>query len=184
MTPLVTPSASFRHGPLDPAACTVNATSGLVTFVDIGTCRIEARGAAGTSTDPVTNGPKNYEEVLDSFTITVIARIATAPSTPQSIVVTPGNSQLTVTFTAPATNGGAALMNYLVEAVPTNGGVAGSKLCTTSPCVVTGLTPNPGEYSVQITVANIWEYAATYQVPGTFRPIRAPKPTAPLSPKA
>ena len=57
-----------------------------------------------------------------------------APAAPTGVSVTPGNGQATVSWTAPAWNGGSAITDYSVS--------LGGQTCSTSrtSCVVTGLT--------------------------------------------
>ncbi|MDA9941333.1 fibronectin type III domain-containing protein [Luminiphilus sp.] len=61
---------------------------------------------------------------------------ATAPGAPTITGVTVGDGQATVTFTPPASNGGATITKYTVTANP--GGI--TQDCASSPCTVTGLT--------------------------------------------
>jgi hypothetical protein len=60
----------------------------------------------------------------------------TAPGAPTLQSIVPGNGQVTVNFTAPASNGGSAITGYTVTCNP--GGITASGM--TSPMVVTGLT--------------------------------------------
>jgi uncharacterized repeat protein (TIGR02543 family) len=73
---------------------------------------------------------------------------ATTPDAPTNIVVTPGNTSASVSWTAPST-GGSDILSYTVTA--SNGGAS----CTTATlsCVVTGLT-NGATYSFTVVAAN------------------------------
>jgi uncharacterized repeat protein (TIGR02543 family) len=73
------------------------------------------------------------------------------PAAPTSVVITPGNTQLSVAFTAGSDNG-SAITNYWYSL---NGGtyVAVSPTQTTSPIVITGLT-NGTSYSVALKAQN------------------------------
>ncbi len=75
------------------------------------------------------------------------------PSQPNSVLVSTGNTLLSVAFTTPENNGGSAITNYKYS---TNGGAtftACSPVQTTSPIVITGLT-NETLYNVQIKAVN------------------------------
>ena len=77
---------------------------------------------------------------------------ATVPGAPTIVSATLGNAQVTVTFNAPASNGGAAITGYTVT--PYIGLVAqGVTTGTTSPIVVTGLT-NGTAYTFTVTATN------------------------------
>lgn len=74
---------------------------------------------------------------------------ATVPGAPTGASATAGNAQASVAFTAPSSNGGATITGYTATSSP--GGLTGS--CTTSPCVVTGLT-NGTPYTFTVTATN------------------------------
>lgn len=85
--------------------------------------------------------------------VIVAYRALTPPSAPMITGVTVGNGTLTVAFTAPASDGGAAISNYKVS---TNNGTtftAVSPATTTSPIVISGLT-NGTAYTVKILAVN------------------------------
>jgi large repetitive protein len=109
----------------------------------------------------------------DSYTFTVSATNAsgTGPSSAPSNAVVPStvpgaptavsgtsnaNAQSVVSFTAPASNGGAAITGYTVTATdtttPANGGQSASG--TTSPITVTGLT-NGDSYTFTVAATNV-----------------------------
>jgi hypothetical protein len=62
--------------------------------------------------------------------------IVGVPNAPTGVSATSGLRQATVSFTAPANNGGAAIDGYLITVSPGGATVA----CASSPCSVTGLT--------------------------------------------
>ena len=81
------------------------------------------------------------------------AATITTPSAPTITSITPVNGGVTVNFTAPTSNGGAAITNYEYS---TDGGttwVAASPLVTTSPLSISGLT-NGTTYSIRIRGVN------------------------------
>ena len=71
------------------------------------------------------------------------------PGAPTGISATPGNGQASVSFTAPASNGGSAITGYTVTSNP--GGLTGTG--TGSPIIVTGLT-NGTAYTFTVTATN------------------------------
>ena len=86
-----------------------------------------------------------------SVTVTVTPRAAaTAPSAPQNVQATAGDTRATVRWSAPSNNGGAVISLYTVTAAP------GGATCTASSvlaCVVNGLT-NGVAYTFSVTATN------------------------------
>ena len=76
--------------------------------------------------------------------------VAIAPQPPTIGTATAGNTQATVAFTAPASNGGSAITGYTATSSP--GGFTATG--TTSPLTVTGLT-NGTSYTFVVTAANL-----------------------------
>ena len=74
---------------------------------------------------------------------------ATVPGAPAIGVVTAGDGQVTVSFTAPSSNGGAAITGYTVISNP--GGITATG--SSSPIIVTGLT-NETPYTFTVTATN------------------------------
>ena len=81
--------------------------------------------------------------------------VDTVPGAPTGVSAAAGPGQATVSFTAPASNGGSAINGYTVTATdsttPANGGQTGTG--TTSPITVTGLT-NGDNYTFTVTATN------------------------------
>ena len=77
---------------------------------------------------------------------------ATVPDAPTIGTATGGNAQATVTFTAPASNGGAAITGYTVTSLPA-GGVDSNAGTTGLSHVMTGLT-NGTAYTFTVTATN------------------------------
>jgi len=104
-------------------------------------------------------------------TATTAATPYTTPSAPTINSITPGNTQLTVAFTA-GSDGGSAITDY--EYSINGGSTFTSAATTTSPIVITGLT-NGTPYDVQLKALNIaGAGAATSTTQGT--------PVAPVTP--
>ncbi|MEI6216222.1 MAG: fibronectin type III domain-containing protein, partial [Actinomycetes bacterium] len=118
-------------------------------------------------TTPLTNGTsysiqiRAFNTLAGTATATTAATPATTAGAPTAIVITPGNAQLSVAFTAPASNGGSAITTYKYS---TDGGatwLARQTGTTASPLVITklstdGLTAltNGTSYPVQIRAVN------------------------------
>ncbi len=119
------------------AVCTAT-TAGVVTFLTGGTCTINANQAGNVDFNAA-------PQVAQSFTIT-----SSAPAAPTIGVGTPGNNTATVAFTAPANNGGSAIIDFTATCTGTpNGSITGA----TSPLTVTGLV-NGNTYSCTVTARN------------------------------
>ncbi len=116
--------------------CTIT-SGGAVTFVTAGTCTINADQPGNGSYLAAT-------QVTRSFAVNAVA-----PGTPTIGTASAGNSQATVTFTAPASTGGAAITSYTVTASP--GGTTASG--AGSPITISGLT-NGISYTFTVTATN------------------------------
>lgn len=114
--------------------CTVAGTT--LTLVSNGTCTLNANQA----------GDATYAaapQVSQSF------NVANVPGAPTIGTATAGDTQASVAFTAPVSNGGAAITSYTASASP--GALTGS--CAASPCTVSGLT-NGTAYTFTVTATN------------------------------
>ena len=136
-------------GGLSITGYTVTASPGVHSCTTTGTPSCTVSG--------LTNGT-NY-----TFTVTATNAIGTGPASapsppalPSTIPGAPtigsatnGSDSASVTFTAPASNGGAPITSYTVTSNP--GGLTGT--CSGSPCVVTGLTTGTS-YSFKVAATN------------------------------
>ncbi len=98
-----------------------------------------------------------------TFTVIAINKIGTSPASAPSNIITPatvpgapiigiaagGDAQAQVTFTAPASNGGAEITSYTATSKP--GGKSGD--CTASPCTVKELS-NKVAYTFTVVATN------------------------------
>lgn len=116
--------------------CTVT-SGGALTFLSAGTCTINADQAGDSSYLAAT-------QVSRSFTVNAVV-----PGAPTIGTATAGNTQASVTFSAPASNGGASITGYTVTSSP--GGITATGAA--SPIVVTGLT-NGTAYTFTVTATN------------------------------
>ena len=116
--------------------CTLSA-GGTLTFLTSGICTVTATQAGNESyaaAAPVTHN---------------IPVVVTAPGAPTAVTATAGNTEATVSFTAPASNGGSTIIGYTVISSP--GGLIGTG--TAGPITVTGLTNNTA-YTFTVTAKN------------------------------
>ncbi|WP_232727791.1 IPTL-CTERM sorting domain-containing protein [Acidovorax sp. 69] len=119
--------------------CTIT-PGGTLTFVTAGSCTISANQAG--------NGSFNAApQVQQTFTVNAVA-----PGTPTIGTATAGDTQASVTFTTPASNGGSPITTYTATAIPggATGSCAGPGACTIT---VLGLT-NGTAYTFTVTAAN------------------------------
>jgi hypothetical protein len=84
---------------------------------------------------------------------TVTGTPITTPNAPTSLSGTSGNSSVTISFTPPINNGGAAITNYQYSVDGGSSFTAFSPSTTASPVTITGLT-NGTAYSIQLKAVN------------------------------
>lgn len=125
------------------------------------------------------NGNRRAAETVDvnAALVTRSLVLLDPPSSPTNVSVTPGGRSATVTWTAPADNGGSALTGYTATAMP--GGATCSSTGTTS-CTVTGLS-NASVYTITVTASNEVGSSAASSPSAAFEP-REPVPGLPTVP--
>jgi hypothetical protein len=116
--------------------CTISG-GGTLAFVSAGTCTISADQAGNGSYLAAAT-------VTQSFSVNGVV-----PGTPTIGTATAGDGQASISFTAPASNGGAPITGYTVTASP--GGATGTG--SSGPITVTGLT-NGVAYTFDVTATN------------------------------
>ena len=116
--------------------CTIT-SGGALTFVTAGSCSIHADQAGNGTFSAAT-------QVTQVFAVAAVA-----PGAPTIGTATAGNTQASVSFTAPANTGGAAISTYTVTSNP--GGLTGTG--ANAPITVTGLT-NGTAYTFTVTATN------------------------------
>ncbi len=90
-----------------------------------------------------------YSYIIIYSPVYTVTDSATLPDAPTDVTAVAGDGQATVSFTAPASNGGAAITGYTVTSNP--GGVTATG--TGSPITVTGLT-NGTAYTFTVAATN------------------------------
>jgi hypothetical protein len=139
-TPTLTATASSGLTPAFTSSttgvCTITA-GGDLTFVTVGTCTVNADQAGNGSYQAAST-------VSQSFTVNAVL-----PGAPIIGTATAGDAQASMSFSAPAFTGGAAITGYTATASP--GGATGTS--ATSPITVTGLT-NGQAYTFSVTATN------------------------------
>lgn len=117
--------------------CTIT-SAGILSFLQAGTCTINADQNGDTAYLPA-------QQVSQSFTVAAVV-----PSEPTSVIATPsGTGEIKITFSAPASTGGATITGYTATSSP--GGITGTG--TNSPIIVSGLTVGQS-YTFTVTATN------------------------------
>ncbi|WP_335922353.1 Ig-like domain-containing protein [Shewanella algae] len=140
-TPTLTATASSGLAPVfssnSTGVCTIT-TTGTLNFISAGSCSINADQAGDSSYNAAPT-------VTQSFTVNAVV-----PGAPMSVSAVAADASATVSFSAPASTGGAAISSYTVTSSP--GGFTASG--TGSPLTVSGLS-NGTDYSFIVSASNI-----------------------------
>lgn len=124
------------------ATCGAQSASGPASPIVVGNL---TNGVAVTCTVVASNEAGNSAPSAASNSVTP----ATVPDAPTSLVATPGNGSANFQFNPPASDGGAAIIDYTVSCAPGNGQVTGAG----SPLTLGGLT-NGTTYACSVTARN------------------------------
>ncbi len=145
-------------------------------------------GAASSATSATITGLTNGTEY--SFTVAATNEYGTSaesspaatatpvsvPTVPLELVATPGTDSISASWSAPASSGGSAVIDYTATLTPTGGGSASTSTVSTTSTSFTGLTAGTS-YSLAVTARNTQgsSLAATQTV------VIVGRPTVPLN---
>ncbi|MGB3880690.1 MAG: DUF4347 domain-containing protein [Diaphorobacter nitroreducens] len=139
-------------GSASGSIASVSAASG--SSVNVNIVGISGTGTLKINLNGGTNIVDGVGNAAPAFTSggTHTVNVLTAPGAPTIGTATAGDAQASVTFSAPASNGGSAITTYTATASPGGafGSCAGPAACT---AVVTGLT-NGTSYTFTVTATN------------------------------
>lgn len=161
--------ANRVSGDPDPFTVTASASSGQqVTFAGSGACSVTSSAHTGTVTSAVITRSSLASNTCSltasqdgvglfapaaSVTRTFTYPTVSAPGAPTNLVATPLDGSASISFTAPASDGGAAISNYQYSI---NGGVwtAVNPASSATTLLISGLT-NGVEYSIRVRAVNL-----------------------------
>ena len=177
LTDSTTTTGSGALGPLSYVPATVTSAAAVTLSVPNA---INSGDQLTITIDDVTNPPLagSYSLSIANADIAGPAPVPfTIPGAPLVGTASAGNAQATVSFSAPASNGGGTITSYTVTATDlttlANGGQSASG--TASPVTVTGLTPGDS-YSLTVTATNGAGTGPASAASNTVVPLSTPGP--------
>jgi hypothetical protein len=158
----VTVLASLTDASVNPNASISGATivftlgnqmcSGVTNAQGIAACSMNVPSGAGLTLAASFAGNTQNTPAADSEQFLVVAA-ATVPSAPTIGTATAGAGDVTVSFTAPTSDGGSPITGYTVACTPVGGGAAVTATGTSSPIAVSGLR-NGTAYTCTVSASN------------------------------
>ena len=147
-----TPYVAYQDDANDSKTTVMRLSGSGTSWETVGSAGFSAGGALYQSLSFAPDGTPYvaYRDDGDASK-TIVKRLVNlvAPDAPTAVTAVAGNGQATVSFTAPASNGGSAITGYTVVSNP--GGFTGT--CAASPCTVTGLS-NGTSYIFKVAATN------------------------------
>jgi titin len=147
-------------------------SSGVITLVAVGTCSVTAN-QAGDATHVAATTTKSFQVLAADVVIAV-------PDAPTSLVATRGTGQIGLSWTAPSSNGGAQITDYVIQYlfggtwIPFVDGTS-----STTNTIVTGLT-NGTAYDFRVSAVNS-AGQGNWSTSVTSTPATVPGPVTSLS---
>ena len=130
------------------SVCTV--AGNVVTLRSEGTCTIRAYNAG----DPSASPPIAAVDVTGSYEVLPAYYAPTVPDQPQSLTLTPGNTQMSLSWAAPASDGNSAITDYVIQYKSgSTWTIFNDGTSTATTAVVAGLT-NGTTYSFRVAAVN------------------------------
>jgi hypothetical protein len=139
-----------------PAGVTINSATGLLTIADT--------TAAGVHTFIIAASNGITPDATQEFTLTVTeSESVFVPDAPQNLIATPGDGQVTLSWSAPGSNGGAAIIKYEVSL---DNGISWIDAESSASHIISGLS-NGTEYTFQVRAVNSAGSGAAAEVGAT-----------------
>jgi len=115
----------------------------------------------------------------DSEPFFVAAAALTPPGAPTIGTATASTGQVSVSFTAPASDGGSPITGYIVACTPVGGGAAVTATGTGSPIIVTGLL-NGTTYTCTVSAINAVGTGAASGLSNAVTPVAVTAVSTPI----
>jgi hypothetical protein len=151
--------------------CSVNASSGALTYSAVGSCVVTVTSAETSTT---------YKATQD-VTFVISTQLVEAPGEPGTPTVVPGNASATLSWTPSTT--GTAPISYTVETIPSGGTCVVAASGTGSTATCTGLT-NGVAYQFRVTATNGPSSSSTSGTSASITPERPVNQNSALVPLA
>jgi hypothetical protein len=136
---------------------TIDSSSGAALYINgSGTAAATLTGGTFNNKGFFLSGHSGAATTIDNFVVNGTGA-ATEPDAPTDLVATPASTQMVLTWTAPADNGGASITDYLVEyklnSEPTTWTTFADGTSASTGATVTGLT-NDLSYNFRVSAVN------------------------------
>jgi titin len=139
--------------------------------------------SAPTSTAPTSTAPTSTAPTSTAPTSTAPTSTAPTFAPPTGLAAAPGDTQVRLSWAAPASDGGSSVISYKVYIATTPGvqGGATPRSTTSNDVTVTGLT-NGTVYYFMVTAVNTTGSESPFSTEVSAEPVAATQPLVPLHP--